>query len=119
MKVYIRGLNKVSTIYLYGSGDDEVTELFIAKLGESPKECEAVTEELKTEFDADVDWTDIKYIMSEEVFNKFATTFERVQGIYDKIADTAYELDMTTDELYEYMIKKGIINEKEYKSFMY
>ena len=119
MKVYIRGLDKTSTIYLYGSGDDEVTESFVAKMGVSPKECESVTEELKATIDTDIDWTDVKYIMSEEVFNKFATTFQRVQEVYDKIFDTAFELDMTTDELYDYMIKKGIINENEFKSFMY
>lgn len=118
MKVYIRGLDKTSTIFLYGCGDDEVTKSFVAKMGISPKECEAVTDELKATIKTDINWTDVKYIMSEEVFNKFATTFERVQEVYDKISDTAFELDMTADELYDYMIKKGIINEKEYKSFM-
>lgn len=118
MKVYIRGLEKTSTLYLYGSGDDEVTEAFISKLGTSPRECEPVTDELRASFETDVDWTGVKYIMSEAVFNKFATTFERVQEVYDKLYDTAFENNMTADELCNYMIEKGIISEKEYNSFM-
>ncbi|MFR0736635.1 MAG: hypothetical protein ACLSHR_06840 [Oscillospiraceae bacterium] len=118
MKVYVRGIEKTSTLYLYGTGDDEVTEKFILKLGTSPNECEIVTDELKEEIGSDVDWNDVKFIMSEYVFNKYATMFERIQDIYDKVNDTAIKHNKTTDEIYDYLIEKGIITEKECRAFI-
>lgn len=118
MKVYIRGLEKTSTIYLYGSGDDEVTEQFIAKLGSVYKECEPMNDELRATIDTDIDLSDVKYVMSEKVFIKFASTFERLQEIYDKIADTAYKHNMSPDELCDYLSDRGIISRDEINTFM-
>lgn len=119
MKVYVRGLDKTSTLYLYGTGDDEVTEEFVLKHGTNPGECELVTEELIASIQGDVDWKDVKFIMSEYVFNKYATMFERVQEIYDMVNDKAIKHGKSADEIYEYMISHNIISEKECRAFLY
>lgn len=120
MKVYVRGLEKTSTLYLYGDGDNEVTEQFVSKFGTRTNECELVTDEtISSVMNKDIEWTDVKFIMAENIFNKYATMFERVQEIYDQLNDTALEHNMTVDELYEYMIENNIIDEKECKAFFY
>lgn len=119
MKVYVKGLEKVSTLYLYGSGDEEVTEKFIMKHGINPGECELAAADLMSAMPGDVDWTDVKFIMAEHVFNKYATMFERVQEIYDMVNDKAIKHGKTVEEVYEYMIEHGIITEKECKAFLY
>lgn len=120
MKVYVRGLNKTSTLYLYGEGDDEVTEQFVTKFGTRPGECELVNEKtIISVMNPDIDWTDVKFIMAENVFNKYAAMLERVQEIYDQLNDMALENEMTVDEYCDYMIEKGIIDEKECRIFFY
>ena len=69
MKVYVRGIEKTSTLYLYGTGDDEVTEKFILKLGTSPNECEIVTDELKEEIGSDVDWNHVRICFQQVRYN--------------------------------------------------
>ena len=120
MKVCVRGLEKTSTLYIYGEGDDEVTEQFVAKFGTRSGECDFVNDEtISSVVNKDVDWTDVKFIMAENIFNKYATMLERVQEVYDQLNDTALEHNMTVDELYQYMIDNGIIDEKECKTFFY
>lgn len=119
MKVYIRGLEKTSTIYLYGSGDEEVTEMFLAKMGDSYSGCTAMTDEIREELNTEVNLSDVKYVMSEEVFTKCVTAFERLQEVYDMIADEAYEHNKTPEELLDFMAERGIISPEQINIFMY
>lgn len=120
MRVYVKGLEKVSTLYLYGEGDEEVTERFILKHGVNPGECEAVTEEAVAAIGNDeINWENVKFIMSEQVFSRCTSMFERVQEIYDMVNDKAIKHGKTVEEVYEYMIEHGIITEKECRAFLY
>lgn len=116
MKVFIKEYERISTLYLYGGGDDEVTEKFIENMGET-EDCQLVTASIIAQYSNDIDWSDVKYIMSVNIYNEYIKAFDRVQEIYDQITDIAAEHGMNVEELCDYMIEKGIITKKDCKAF--
>lgn len=99
MKVYVEELKKTKSLYLYGIDGNECTEKLLIALGYAENVFYKLTDEQRSNVNADIEMTDVTYGISDMYYSKVVEAIKEIQEAFDKLSDEADDSDCTAEEL--------------------